>query len=371
MLLIKSLQANVRILCARELQNSIQDSVHQLLVDQIVELKLTGAFQIQESKITTMAGSEFLFKGLKGIKNNAQAIKSLEGIDICWIEEGQAISQASFETLIPTIRKPGSEIWITLNPDQETDAVYQLVKYPPENSIIEKVNWSDNPWFAQTSLPAEREWMLRTDPDAYAHVWEGACRQTSDAQVLKNKYQVESFTPASHWDGPYQGADWGFSTDPTAFVRCWIDGTRLYVEREAYGVGIEIDAMPAFFDAAVPMAPGAREITTRADSARPETISYMQRHGYPQLVSVDKWSGSVEDGVSFLRSFEKIIIHPRCSHTIEEARLWSYKIDRQSGDVLPVLMDRHNHAWDAIRYALAPLIRRRDAGAATVRIQGL
>lgn len=371
MLLIKAAQARIRILCARELQNSIQDSVHQLLCDQIADLGLTGAFTIQESKITSQCGSEFLFKGLKGIKNNAQAIKSLEGIDICWIEEGQAISQASFETLVPTIRKPGSEIWVTMNPDQESDAVYQLVRNPPDDSIIRRVNWNDNPWFADTSLPAEREWLLRTDPDAYAHVWEGECRQTSDAQVLRGKFSVQNFEPLDHWDGPYQGADWGFATDPTAFVRCWINERRLYIEREAYQVGCEIDATAALFDAAVPVAPGAREIATRADSARPETISYMQRHGYPRLQAVQKWPGSVEDGIAYLRAFDQIVIHSRCKHAAEEARLWSYKVDRQSGDVLPELVDKNNHIWDAVRYALAPMIRQRDSGAATVKIQGL
>lgn len=371
MLLVRAAQSRVRILCARELQNSIQDSVHQLLSDQIASLKLTGAFMIQESKITSHCGSEFLFKGLKGIKNNAQAIKSLEGIDICWVEEGQAISQASWETLVPTIRKPGSEIWITMNPDQESDAVYQLVRNPPDDAIIRRVNWNDNPWFADTSLPAEREWLLRTDPDAYAHVWEGECRQTSDAQVLRNKYSVQNFTPMDDWDGPYQGADWGFASDPTAFVRVWLHERRLYIEREAYQVGCEIDATAALFDAAVPTAPGAREIATRADSARPETISYLQRHGYSRLHAVQKWPGSVEDGVAYLRSMDQIIIHPRCTHAIEEARLWSYKVDRQSGDVLPELVDKNNHIWDAVRYALAPMIRQRDSGAAAVRIQGL
>lgn len=368
MLVIRALQGKVRILCARELQNSIQDSVHQLLVDQIAALGLSGGFHVLESKITSVTGSEFLFKGLRGMKNNAQAIKSLEGVDICWIEEGQTISAASFETLTPTIRKPGAEIWATMNPDQDADPVYQIVKNPPSGSIVRRVNWSDNPWFDETSLPAEREWMQRTDPDAYAHVWEGECRQNSDAQVLRGKYAVEAFEVDAAWDGPYQGADWGFSTDPTAFVRCWIGGRTLYIEREAYGVGVEIDALPALFDAAHPQ---ARASVTRADSARPETISYMKRHGYGLVMAVDKWPGSVEDGVAFLRSFERIVIHPRCRHTAEEARLWSYKTDRLTGDVLTTLVDKNNHIWDAVRYALAPIIKREDAGVAGIQVRGL
>lgn len=367
MLLIRSALRPVRILCARETQNSIQDSVHQLLVDQIEAMGMLPIFNIKENKITAYNGSEFLFKGLRGIKNNAQSIKSLEGVDLCWIEEGSTISAESFQTLTPTIRKQNAEIWITMNPDQVTDPVYQLILNPPSNAAIRKVNWSDNPWFKDTSLPSEREWMERTDPDAYRHVWEGECRQNSDSQVLKNKFTTQAFTVTPDFDGPYQGVDWGFSTDPTAFVRCWIYDRCLYVEHESYGIGIEIDQLPVYFD----NIPGARDYTTRADNARPETISYLQRHGYQRLIAADKWPGSVEDGVAYLRSFDRIIIHPRCKHTAEEARLWSYKTDRLTGDILPQLMPRNDHTWDAIRYALAPLIRMKDPGMTAIKVSGL
>jgi phage terminase large subunit len=104
--------------------------------------------------------------------------------------------------------------------------------------------------------------------------------------------------------------------------------------------------------------PGAEKYTIRADSARPETISYLKRHGLPKLEGVKKWPGSVEDGVSHLRQYERIIIHPRCKHATDEARHWSYKIDSRTGDVLPKLADGHEHIWDAVRYALTPMIRR-------------
>lgn len=367
MLILKAYREKLRILCARELQNSIQDSVHQLIVDQIAALKLTPAFSIKEAGIVSITGSEFLFKGLRGMKNNAQALKSLEGIDICWIEEAQTVSAASFETITPTIRAKGSEIWLTMNPDQSTDPVYQLILNPPEGAVIRKVNWQDNPWFKDTSLPAEREWMERTDPDAYRHVWEGECREHTDAQVLKGKYAVQAFIPDRDWDGPYQGCDWGFATDPTAFVRCWIYDRQLWIEHEAYGIGVEIDQLPVMFD----NIPNARNYAARGDSARPETISYLQRHGYSQLTAADKWPGSVEDGVAYLRSFDRIVIHPRCRHTAEEARLWSYKVDRLTGDILPQLAGRNDHTWDAVRYALAPLIKRKDAGVAGLQVRGL
>ncbi len=374
MLLMRAAATKVRVLCARELQNSIQDSVHQLLADQINVMGLQSAFLVRENKIASSSGSEFLFKGLRGMKNNAQAIKSIEGVDLCWIEEAQTISADSFQTLTPTIRRPRAEIWLSMNPDLATDPAYQLVMNPPDGSLVEKVNWSENPWFSETSLPAEREWMQRTDPDAYAHVWEGECRTHSDAQVLRGKWEVASFRPVvgaddprNNWDGPYQGADWGFSSDPSALVRVWIHNRSLYVEHEAYGLGVEIDALPALFNTT----PSAARYTTRGDNSRPETISYLKRNGYPNLISGEKWPGSVEDGVAFLRAFERIVIHPRCKHTAEEARLWSYKVDRLSGDVLPALVDKHNHCWDAIRYALQPLIRTRHANASGMMVSGL
>lgn len=367
LLLLRAVSERLRILCTRELQNSIQDSVHQLLADQIAALGLEALFEVLESRIRSASGSEFLFKGLRGMHNNASALKSLEAVDLCWIEEGQTVSGASLKTLTPTIRAPGAEIWITFNPDQASDPVYQLVREPPPDAIVRQVNWDANPWFHQTSLPAERDWMLRTDPEAYAHVWEGACRTRSDAQVLRGKWRVEAFAPGADWDGPYYGADWGFAKDPTVLVRLWIAGARLYVEHEAYGIGVELDDTPLLFDAV----PAARAHVIRADAARPETIRHLQRKGFGRLQAAAKWPGSVEDGVAFLRSFEAIVIHPRCTHTAEEARLWSFKTDRLNGDVLPVLVDAHNHCWDAVRYALQPLIRRRASAGHLLQVAGL
>src|SRR5208282_1683874 len=119
------------------------------------------------------------------------------------------------------------------------------------------------------------------------------------------------------WDGPYYGVDWGFSQDPTTMVRCWINGTKLYIDYEVYQIGCETINLPKLFS----QVPGGVEHISRADNARPETISHMQRNGYPNMEGVEKWSGSVEDGITFLRSFEQIIIHPRCEHAIEEAKL--------------------------------------------------
>ena len=366
MLLLRALARKTLVLCARELQNSVQDSVHRLLTQQIHMMGLAGFFTVQEQRIRAAGGSEFLFKGLRGMSGDASALKSLEGVDICWIEEGQRVSAASLKTLTPTIRAAGSEIWVSFNPDLETDPIYQLVKTPPPNAIIARVNWYDNPWFADTALCEEREWMQRTDPDMYRHVWEGECRQNSAAQVLAGKCAIEPFTPAADWDGPYYGADWGFSSDPTALIRAWQHERSLYIEFEAWGVGVELDDLPEFFA----RVPGAKEAIIRADAARPETIAYLQRRGW-KVQAAPKWSGSVQDGISWLRGHERIVIHPRCTHAAEESRLWQYQTDRLTGDVLPKLKDGNEHCFDALRYALAPAIRQRQTVVSTARVEAL
>ena len=351
-LLVKAGKAPLRVLCARELQKSIKDSVHKLLTDQIEMLGLPG-FEVTQTEIRHASGSLFIFEGLK---HNITKIKSLEGVDICWVEEAERVSDTSWEVLIPTIRKPGSEIWITFNPDLESDPTYRrFVLQPPPDAWVKKVSHADNPWFPEP-LRAEMEYLRRVDPDAYAHVWEGETRHATDAQILKDKWKVEEFEPGDDWDGPYHGADWGFAQDPTTLVRCYIHGGRLYVSHESYQIGLELDHTKDVWGRQVP---GAGDYVIRADSARPESISYLRRHGVTRIEGAPKWSGSVEDGIAHLRQYERIVIHPRCKHTIDEARHYSYKVDDRTGDVLPKIVDAHNHCIDAIRYALAPLIQQR------------
>lgn len=343
LLLCRSLQCKIRILCAREFQISIADSVHRLLCDQISALDLDAYFTITKTQITSATGAEFIFKG---IRHNAQEIKSLEGVDICWVEEAQSVSRESWDLLIPTIRKEGSEIWISFNPGLPDDETYQrFVVNPPDHAIVVKVGWEDNPWFPDT-LRQEMEYCRSIDTEAYAHIWGGEPRVVSDAQVFKGRYEVTPF------DTPddarfFHGADWGFAQDPTALVRMFVKDDCLYIDAEAYGVGVELDELPAFFDSI----PTSRKWPIKADGARPETISYMCRKGF-RVSAAKKWAGSVEDGVALLKGFRLIYIHPRCKHAADEFRLYSYKVDKNNGDVLPLLVDAHNHIIDAARYAL-------------------
>lgn len=348
-LLTIALERRVRILCARELQVSIADSVHRLLVDRINARKLDRFFRWTNTGIESVTGSEFLFKGLR---NNIMEIKSLEGVDYAWVEEAQKVRRQSWELLIPTIRNEGAEIWLSLNPDLETDDTYQrFIANPPDDAVVVKVTYRDNPWFSDT-LEAERVYAERTlDPEDYAHIWEGEPRRKSAAQVFGGHWEIREFeTPEAI--RLFYGADWGFAEDPTVLVRCWVRDNVLYVDHEAWAQRATIDELPTLFD----RVPGARRDVIRGDASRPEIHAHLRPRGYV-VRPCKKWPGSVEDGVDVMRSFEKIVVHPRCPHVAEEMRLYSYKVDSVTDEVLPVLVDKHNHCVDALRYALEPVIR--------------
>jgi len=348
-LLLHGAEHRLRILCVREYQASIRDSVHRLLSDQIAAMGLGGFYDIQKAEIVGLNGTEFLFKGLR---RDVAEIKSTEGVDLCWVEEAEAVSDTSWDVLIPTIRKPGSEIWGTFNPALPTDPTYQrFAASRPVRSIVRRVSYRDNPWLPDV-LREEQEELLKRDPEAHANIWEGEPWARAEAQVLSGKYVVEEFEPTGSWQGPYFGADWGFARDPSVLIRCWIGDRRLWIEYEAGGPQLGMDETADVFK----LIPGASEHTIRGDSARPETINELRKRGL-KVEPAEKWEGSVKDGISHLRSYDKIVLHPRCKRAIQEARLWRYKTDPRTSDVLPKLHEGNDHIWDAVRYALAPIIR--------------
>jgi phage terminase large subunit len=180
-LLLKGCEQPIRVLCAREFQTSIKDSVHKLLCDQIYNLEIEAHYEITERTIRGINGTEFIFAG---VKNNTNNIKSIEGIDICWVEEAQSLSPNSWNVLVPTIRKADSEIWISFNPELPTDETWKrFVMNPPENAVIQKINWSDNPWFPEV-LDLERRALQGRDMEAYNNVWEGIPRQTVSGAIF-------------------------------------------------------------------------------------------------------------------------------------------------------------------------------------------
>lgn len=345
------------LLCAREYMNSLSESSMEEIRHAIQsEPWLSSVYQIGEKFIRTKCGSvDFAFAGLR---HNLDSIKSKARILIAWVDEAETVSDLAWKKLLPTVRADDSEVWVTYNPENEgspTDLRFRKTDLGDDGVIVE-VNYSDNPWLPDV-LELERQRDLRNLPhEEYAWIWEGAYRQISDAQIFRGKYVVQDFEPNDKWQGPYYGLDFGFANDPTAAVKLWINDGKLYVEYEAYQVGLEIDDTAPHVCKHVPE---IEKHVCRADNARPETISYLKRKGLPRIKAAEKGKGSVEDGIQFIRSFDQVIIHPRCKNTAKEFRLYSYKVDKHTEDIMPVPVDDHNHAIDAMRYALEPAMKRR------------
>lgn len=349
-----------RILCVREYQSSIADSVLRLLADQIGMLGLLPWFDIQATTIRcTLTGSEFVFKG---IKLNPQGLKSLEGFEFAWVEEAENVSEDSWLTLIPTIRRDGSEILVSFNVHLATDPTYKrFVLNHNDNAIVRHTSWEDNPHFS-AAMDMERRYMLANDPENYQWVWQGNPREISDAVIFRNRISFEPFeTP----EGArfYHGCDWGFSADPTVMIRCFIEGETLFIDQEAYGHAIELDDLPTLFDTI----PTSRIWPIFADGSRPETISYIRKQDF-QIRDAPRWPGSIEDGIAHLKAFKRIVVHDRCKQTGQEFRTYSYKKEARTGTILPVIADKNNHCIDAIRYSLADFIKSRSAGSIWARL---
>ena len=347
---VRALLSGKNVLCIREVQNSIADSVKRLIEARIDALGLGDLFKITDKEIEcTASGAVAIFRGMQN--HTAASVKSLEGFDRAWWEEAQTASQRSLDLLVPTIRAPGSELWFSWNPESADDPIEFLRKDAPDGAVVREINWNDNPWFPE-ELRADMERDKRRDPSKYAHIWEGQYRAQSEAQIFRN-WRIGEETPPDRavW---FYGADWGFAQDATAAVRiCFPKDGVGYVDHEVFGVGIPTDALPGF----LAELPGAREWPMRGDSARPETIDYVRRHGFPRLRSAHKGKGSVEDGISFLQGLD-LVVHPRCVNLIRELRSYAYKTDPRTGEVLPVVADGNDHVIDALRYACEGLHRR-------------
>lgn len=347
----------LRILCTRELQDSIKESFHAELKNAIAsEPWLSSVYDVGIDYLRGKNGTEFMFKGLR---HNISSIKSTAQIDLCIVEEAEDIPEASWRDLEPTIRAPKSEIWVLWNPRKDGSPVDQrFVKSTPPRSRIVEMNYTDNPWFPDV-LEEQRQHQQRTlDPETYAHIWEGRYLKIGKASVFAGKWRVDDFTPAADWNGPYYGLDFGFAQDPSAGVKMWIHERKLYIEYESGGVGIEIDELAPLL---VKELPGIEQHEVRADNARPESISFLKNKGdirLPRIKPCEKGKGSVEDGISHIKSYDEVVIHPRCKRVQNEFLLYSYKVDRLSGDILPIVVDANNHWIDAARYGLEPVMKR-------------
>lgn len=359
-LIAMAIQKPIRILCARELQNSIHDSVITLLDDQIKSIGVESFFDVQRTAIYGKNGSEFSFAGLK---HNVTSIKSFEGVDYCWVEEGQAVSKTSWDTLVPTIRKPNSEILVTFNPDLDTDETYKrFVLNPPENAIVRKVNWYDNPWFPQV-LRDELEELKAKNMDAYLNIWEGHTRQMLEGAVYANELRKAQ----------EENRIRDFIVDKSVAVSCffdlgWADMTSIWFVQSIPGGEVRVV-----------------DFYQNCQKTIDHYVHVLENKGYvykdwwlPHDAENKNMTGksvkdimlsmnkpvritpklSVADGINAARTLlNRAFIHEtNCSDGLQNLRHYRYDVDQNTKMFSnQPLHDQHSHAADAWRYAAVGL----------------
>ena len=364
----------MRILCAREFQSSIKDSVHSLLSDQIKSLGLVGAYDVKQTEITGHNGSQFAFVGLR---HNPMSLKSYEGVDICWVEEAQTVSKHSWDILIPTIRKDGSEIWATFNPILETDETYQrFVVNPPPDSAVVKINYSDNPWFPDV-LDKERLYLKERDIDAYLNVWEGNCRQTLDgaiyAKELREAQEEERIAkvPYDKTKGVSVYVDLG-----------WADKTSMWF---AQSIGMEYRVIDFLEDRQRPWVEYLKEIQNKSylidKIILPHDAASKQLATGRSIEEMTKQAGfkcevlprlAIEQGINAARTVfgQCWFDADRCADGLQSLRHYRYDVDENGQFSRKPLHDENSHAADAFRYLAMAISNRTPRKRGERRVSG-
>lgn len=361
-LLALGAQKPLRIPCCREIQKSIADSVHALLKSRIANTPLESFYRVTETYIEGKNGTLFTFHGLK---HNVANIKSLEGADICWVEEAQAVTKSSWSTLIPTIRKPNSEIWISFNPELETDETYQrFVKSPPTGAKVVKIGWEDNPWFPGV-LKQELEDLKARNHDEYLNVWEGECKLTLDGAVYANEIRQATkdnrFTRVPWEQSKPVHCVWDLGrADMTAIWFCQMVGFEIrlidYYEARGHHLTHYIKHLKE-----KPYAYGDQVMPHDADNellASELTIrQQMKAAGFTVKVIPNK-PGAVAEGINAARTiFSKCWFdQDKCADGIKALQNYRYDVDPDTGKVsAKPLHDWASHGADAFRYLAANL----------------
>ena len=361
--IIKDPKANAIVI--RKVADTIRNSVYSTLMWAIDELKVRHLFKDTTSPAEILykpTGQKIIFRGLdKPVK--LKSIKMAKGyFKYLWFEEANEFKgMEELRNVEQSVLRGGDSFveFITFNPDNDPNHwLNKEVLLNKKGRLLHSSTYLDAPieWLGKKFIE-DAEYLRESNPLAYDNEYLGQAVGNNEAIIFSGKYSIEDFEIKSTWDGAYFGADWGFSQDPTVLVKCYIEilannRKRLYISHEQFGYNVELDDIPAMFD----KIDGARTTKIRADCARPETISFLRRKGF-DIVAAEKWQGSVEDGIEVLKSFDKIVIHTRCKKMAEEARLYSYKIDRVTRDITTTIVDKYNHGWDSVRYALAPFIK--------------
>lgn len=365
-LLVKGAASPLRIPCCREIQKSISDSVHQLLKDQIEALDLSGFYRVTDTYIEGRNSTLFTFHGLK---HNIQNIKSLEGADICWVEEAQAVSKSSWNTLIPTIRKPGSEIWVSFNPELESDETYQrFVVRPPANAVVVKIDWRDNPWFPDV-LRQEKDDLKARSEDEYLNVWEGQCKVTLDGAIYAE--EIRQALQAGRFAGvPWNPAlpvhtFWDLGrADLTAIWFCQVVGMEFHII-DYYENSGKVFAHYLKRLSELPYHWGDCWLPHDADTellGAEKTIAQQARAaGQTVRIVPHLGPGAVAEGINMARTiFPRCFFdQSKCADGITALKHYRYDVDPDTKErSQKPLHDFASHAADAFRYmavALRPM----------------
>ena len=352
-LLIKAANEPTRVLCAREIQKSIKQSVHTLLNDQIQLLGLGAFYEVLEAEIRGMNGSSFSFTGLA--TNTVESIKSFEGCDVVFVEEAQTVSRKSWDILIPTIRKPNSEIWVSFNPGLDTDDTYsRFVVNPPENAKVVKVNYTDNPWFPEV-LEIERQHSEKTNPD-YANIWEGDCKAAVDGAIYANEIR-EAQENGRITTVPYDPMlkvhvvfDLGFN-DSMAIILCQrgVSDIRIikYIEdnhRTLDSFSSEIRSLN--YNWGTMFLPHDGKSRDYKSGLSAEDI--MRKQGWTvRIVPVS----SIESGIKIARMhFHKCYFDKSANRLLECLKNYKRSINSSTNEPGAPLHDEYSHGADAFRY---------------------
>lgn len=359
-------------IAVRKVGDTIRSSLHPTFMWAIEQLKLGHLWEATYSPAVITykpTGQHIIMKGLDD-PLKLKSLKAARGYyKYLWFEEGAEFNgPQEMRNVRQSVFRGGSSFlqFLSYNPPPDPEHWINAeakIQAALPSCYIHRSTYLDVPqhWLGEQFFKDAAE-LREVNPLAYENEYLGIPVGNNEAIVFAGKYRIAEFEPHEDWHGPYFGADFGFSQDPNTLVKLWIEDLpngrqNLYVEYAEFDQGTELDDMPRFYS----RVPDSQKYEIGADSARPETISHIKRRNF-NIVGVEKWKGSVEDGITVLKSFVHIIIHTRCTAMHKEARLYSYKIDRLTQQVTPDIVDKHNHGWDAIRYALRHLIKRRSRG---------
>lgn len=346
-------RSRLRVLCAREIMRTISESVHQLLRDQIAELGVSDFYTITDNAIRGQNGTEFYFAGLRS--QDVHKLKSYEGVDICWVEEAQVVSKRSWEILLPTIRKPMSEIWVTFNPELDTDETYtRFVVKPPESSIVVKMNYSDNPWFPDV-LELERRTLQERDPESYRNVWEGECRSALEGAIYAKEvaalYESGRVRPV-----PYDPLlpvhtvwDLGWNDQMSIILVQRASEVRVigYIEdshRTLSDYVAQLKSLPYVW-AQDWLPHDGRAKDYKSGKSAEEILRAMQRD--PRIVE----NLDIESGIKAARLvFPRVYVDPAAERLLHCLKRYRRSINQTTNEPGPPLHDEYSHGADAFRY---------------------